>query len=132
MGDPLCAAGSHTAPTSGPLFLSYAGSIAPRGRPGGAVTCGSPATTSDLVTTRPTLPFWPVFGMVMFVLGWPAVCPASRRLPLKASGTRTRADRAMLRLMELPGRGTEMLPVHNICRWGAASSENWSDQPLGR
>ena len=43
--------------------LSYARSIAPRGRPGGEVTCGSPTTTSVFVTKSPTLPAWPVFGM---------------------------------------------------------------------
>src|SRR5438477_71294 len=37
--------------------------MAPRARPGGAVSCGSPATTSVLVTRMPTLPPWPVFGM---------------------------------------------------------------------
>src|SRR5215510_10056878 len=37
IGDPLCCAGIKTAPTCSPLFLSYARSMAPRGRPGGAV-----------------------------------------------------------------------------------------------
>jgi len=36
-----------TAPTSLPVALSYARSIAPRGRPGSVVANGSPATTSD-------------------------------------------------------------------------------------
>src|SRR3954468_2242994 len=65
IGDPLCGAGIHTAPTSAPVCLSYARSIAPRGRPGGAVTCASPMTTSVLVTIKPTpeVPGCPVLPM---------------------------------------------------------------------
>src|SRR5262245_48928940 len=62
IGDPLCGAGIQTSPTCAPVCLLYARSIAPRGRPGGAVTCGSPRITSVLVTIRPTLAACPVFG----------------------------------------------------------------------
>src|SRR5712692_9212711 len=71
IGEPLCGAGIHTAPTSLPVFLSYARSIAPRECSGVVVTDGSPTTTSVFVTTTPTLPLWPVFGMfIPFSAGW--------------------------------------------------------------
>ena len=56
IGEPLCGAGINTAPTSLPVALSYARSIAPRGCSGVVVTCGSPMITSVLVTTAPTAP----------------------------------------------------------------------------
>src|SRR5471032_1260592 len=77
IGEPLCGAGIHTAPTCAPVFLSYARSIAPRGCSGVVVTDGSPRTTSVLVTTRPTLPGCPVLGIVF---------PASSGLLRTASG----------------------------------------------
>src|SRR5436309_16079987 len=55
MGDPLCGAGIHTAPTSFPDALSYARNIAPRGCSVVVVTCPSPAITSDFVTSVPML-----------------------------------------------------------------------------
>src|SRR3954462_9485027 len=61
IGEPLCAAGIHTAPTCFPDCLSYARNIAPRGWSGVVVTCGSPTMTSVFVTTTPTLPCCPVF-----------------------------------------------------------------------
>src|SRR5438477_9220540 len=71
IGEPLCGAGSHTAPTCLPPFFSYARSIAPRGCSGVVVTLGSPETTSVFVTTTPTLPLCPVFGMLSpLSAGW--------------------------------------------------------------
>ncbi len=66
IGDALIGAGRSTDPTSAPVALSYARSIAPRGRVGSVVTCGSPAMTSVLVTSVPTMnPGCPVRGIVM-------------------------------------------------------------------
>src|SRR5580704_18582615 len=62
IGEPLCGAGIHTAPTCCPVFLSYARSIAPRGCSEVVESRGSPMITSVLVTSRPTEPCWPVFG----------------------------------------------------------------------
>ena len=64
IGDPLCGAGMSTPPTSLPVALSYARSIAPRGRGAMVVTSGSPAITSVFVTSVPTVPACPVRGMV--------------------------------------------------------------------
>src|SRR6185436_10198384 len=58
-------------PTSLPVALSYARSIAPRGRLGAVVASGSPAITSVLVTSAPTAPDCPVRGIVSpFSAGW--------------------------------------------------------------
>src|SRR5258705_4553140 len=73
MGDPLCGAGIQIAPTSLPVCLSYARSMAPRGCSGVVVTTASPITTSVFVTINPTpdVPACPVFGMFKpFSAGW--------------------------------------------------------------
>src|SRR6266850_5899820 len=73
IGEPLCGATIHTAPASFPVAFSYARSIAPRGCSGVVVTCGSPITTSVLVTINPTpdVLAWPVLGMFRpFSAGW--------------------------------------------------------------
>src|SRR6478735_472860 len=64
MGEPPCGAGIYTAPTSLPLALSYARSIAPRAPDGVGPKPGSPTTSSVLVTSWPTVPGRPVRGIV--------------------------------------------------------------------
>src|SRR5262249_8829096 len=94
MGEPLCGAGIQTAPTSLPLVLSYARSNAPRGCSGVVVTDGSPATTSVFVTTTPTLPLCPVFGMLRpFRAGW--LRTASGVSPCGVDHTRSPRSRLM-------------------------------------
>jgi hypothetical protein len=64
MGELFCRAGIQTAPTSSPVPLLQARSIAPRGRPRGVVIWG-PIITSVFVTSKPTpdVPACPVFAM---------------------------------------------------------------------
>src|SRR6185503_15132788 len=64
MGEPPCGAGIYTAPTSLPLALSYARSIAPRAPDGVGPKRGSPTTSNVLVTSWPTVPGRPVRGIV--------------------------------------------------------------------
>src|SRR6185295_19917182 len=94
IADPVLGAGSHTAPTSLPLVLSYARSIDPRGCSGVVVTLGSPEMTSVLVTATPTFPVWPVFGMFRpFSAGW--LRTASGVSPCGVDHTRSPRSRLM-------------------------------------
>ena len=63
MGEPLCCAGMYTAPTSSPVALSYARSMAPR-RPDGVLNVPlSPEMIKVFVTRTPGAPVRPVRGM---------------------------------------------------------------------
>src|SRR5215469_9153609 len=64
MGEPDWGAGNQTAPTSFPVILSNARSIAPRGWPDVVENSGSPAIKRLFVTNTPALPGWPVGGML--------------------------------------------------------------------
>ena len=56
IGEPVCGAGMYTAPTSCPVALSYARSIAPRWPFGVVKNPPSPAMTSVFVTSTPMRP----------------------------------------------------------------------------
>src|SRR6478735_7771112 len=72
IGDPVWGADMKTDPTSAPVALSYARSIAPRTPAGVVKNPGSPAITSVFVTSVPMRPFErPVRGIVKpFSAGW--------------------------------------------------------------
>src|SRR5216684_4938160 len=63
IGDPDCGAGMKTAPTSLPVALSYARSIAPRAPDGVVAKPASPAITTVLVVSTPMIPERPVRGI---------------------------------------------------------------------
>ena len=58
IGEPVCGAGMNTSPTSLPVALSYARSIAPRCPLGVVKNPPSPAITSVLVTSTPMTYMW--------------------------------------------------------------------------
>ncbi len=57
--------------------------MAPRWRPGGAVSCGSPTTTSVFVTIRPTLPPCPVFSGYVDPQSFERVAHRVRRIAVR-------------------------------------------------